>query len=123
MNKICISLGNVCYSAQYAVKNNLRKTKNEGYNTCPFDLMVSNYKGIIDCINNDFKYFYDLNYIILENETNLIKNTKYDFCFNHESPDHANLYLHENWKEGNYHFVNNNFKNFIDRYKKRIESL
>ncbi len=123
MNKIGISLGNICKSAEYGVSNNLRKRKNEGYNTCPFDLMVSNYKGVIDCISTDFIYFYDLEYIILEKETNIIKNTKYNFGFNHESPDHANLYLHENWKEGNYHFVNNNFKHFIDRYKQRIKSF
>ena len=46
---IGISLGNVCNSAEFAVANNLRKRKEEGYNTCPFDLMVSNYKGSNKC--------------------------------------------------------------------------
>lgn len=43
MSKIGISLGNICFSAVWAVQNGLRKTKAEGYKTCPFDLMISNY--------------------------------------------------------------------------------
>jgi len=121
METIGISLGNVCYSAQWGVENNIRKTKQEGYNTCPFDLMVSNYKGIIECIYNDFVDFCNPNYLCL-NDAGII-HTKYNFGFNHESPEHANLYLHENWPEGKMHFVNNNFANFIERYNKRINSF
>lgn len=57
MNKVGISLGNVCYSAQWGVENNIRSSRSEGYKTCPFDLMVSNYYGIVECINNDFESF------------------------------------------------------------------
>jgi len=121
MQTVGISLGNVCYSAQWGVDSNIRKTKDQGYNTCPFDLMVSNYKGIIECIYNDFQDFYNPSYLVL-NE-NGIFNVKYNFGFNHESPEHANLHLHENWPEGKMHFVNNNYKNFIERYLKRIENF
>ena len=82
MNCVGISLGNVCYSAEWAVHNKYRKRKEEGYNTCPFDLMVSNYKGIVKCIKEDFKYFCDTNYLSLQN--NLIFNKYYKFGFNHE---------------------------------------
>ena len=56
--------------------------------------MVSNYRGIVDCITNDFVDFCDTKYIELTN--NGVIHKKYNFGFNHESPDHANLYLHEN---------------------------
>jgi hypothetical protein len=121
MKFIGISLGNVCYTAEWARNNGLRKSKEHGYNTCPFDLMVSNYKGIVKCIEDDFKYFCDTNY--LELHDNLICNTHYNFCFNHESPYHADLYLHENWPEGANHYVNNTYLHFIERYNKRIKSF
>jgi len=121
MNPVGISLGNVCYSTEWAINNNIRKKKAEGYNTCPFDLMVSNYNGIIQCINNDFEDFCNTSYLQLTNEGFL--HTKYNFGFNHESPGHADLYLHENWPEGEYHFINNNFHHFIERYNSRINSF
>jgi hypothetical protein len=31
--------------------------------------------------------------------------------------------LIENWAEGPYHFVNNNYANFIERYNKRISNF
>jgi len=120
--KIGISLGNVCYSAQYGVENKLRETKKNGYNTCPFDLMISNYNGVIECIKNDFQYFCDPEYLMLTQHLDVI-NSKYNFIFNHETPGHADLYLHENWPEGTNHFINNNFKHFIDRYQHRIQSF
>ena len=126
-NKIGISLGNVCYSALWATQNNIRKLKQNGYKTCPFDLMVSNYDGIIKCIKDDFKYFCDPTYLKLNNSG--IYNVYYNFGFNHESPNHKvethdkYLYEIEKWPEGKDHFVNNNFKHFIDRYNTRINSF
>ena len=122
METIAISLGNVCYSAMWAVENKLRKTKDEGYLTCPFDLMVSNYQGIIRCIYDDFLDFCNPAYLVLNDHG--IFNVKYNFGFNHESPEEeAELYLHENWPEGRMHFVNNNYAHFIERYNKRIKSF
>jgi len=46
-NNISISLGYNCNSAQYGVINNIRQLKANGYNTTPFDLMVTNITGII----------------------------------------------------------------------------
>jgi len=125
MNKIGISLGNACETAEWSVQNGFRQRKEDGYQTCPFDLMVSNYKGIIECIYSDFADFCNPEYLSLVeiNSERMIINVKYNFGFNHESPDHANLYLHENWPEGNMHFVNNNYAHFIERYNKRIKSF
>lgn len=121
MENVAISLGNTCYSAQWGLEKNLRKSKENGYNTCPFDLMVSNYRGVVECIKTDFLDFANPNFLILNQEG--IFNVKYNFGFNHESPGHADLYLHENWPEGTNHFINNNFKHFIERYTTRIQAF
>jgi len=127
MNQIGISLGWNCHSAIWGVSNNIRKHKAEGYNTCPFDVMVTNYKGIVECLNDNFKYFYDENYLELVKEPKAdeysIFNTKYNFCFNHESPGHADLYISENWSGGINHYTNENFKNFKIRYSKRVDNF
>lgn len=91
------------HSAAYANKIGLCESKGEGYLTCPFDLMVSNYIRLCECIKDDFRYFCDLNYLTLrecpkmkallgdnQNDDELwIYNTYYNFAFNHESPDHG----------------------------------
>ena len=128
MNHIGISLGNDCNAAMFGVKNNYRKTKADGYKTCVFDLIVSNYKGIAKCILEDFNNFTNITYLkyienIEEPSKNIIINTHYNFCFNHETPGHADLYLHENWAEGKNHFINNNYKHFIDRFNNRINNF
>ena len=121
MENVAISLGNTCYSAQWALEKNLRKSKENGYNTCPFDLMVSNYRGVVECIKTDFLDFTNPKFLLI-NQSGIF-NVKYNFGFNHESPGHADLYLHENWPEGTNHFINNNYKHFIDRYNRRIQSF
>jgi len=133
MNKqIGISLGWNCYPSTKSVEMELRSRKSEGYHTCPFDLCVTNLKGIILCLQEDFKYFTDPNYlrlikldsgsVTLKNQTILV-NIRYNFIFNHESPGHANLYITEKWEKGINHFVDNNFEEFIKRYNNRINNF
>ena len=126
MNQVGISLGWNCNSASYGVENCIRKRKIDGYMTCPFDEMVTNIKGVIDCLNDDFKYFYDERYLKLlyESESEkTIYNIKYNFAFNHESPGHADLYISENWPEGINHFTNNNYFHFKKRYLDRVTNF
>jgi hypothetical protein len=126
-------------TAGIAVARCLRKTKQDGYKTCPFDLCVSNYIGIIKCIREDFKYFCDPNYLTLRdspgtlaqlppealkyNTDKWIFNTYYNFGFNHESPYHGNLHITEGWSGGPNHFVDNNYEKFIERYTNRINNF
>lgn len=131
-----ISLGNRCSTAIWATENNYRLSKANGYKTCPFDLCVTNYRGIIDCINDDFRDLTNPQYLSLEyygsqnihvdnshqNEL-LIYNKKYNFCFNHESPYHGNLFITQQWENGPNHFTDNNFKLFIERYNARIQNF
>jgi hypothetical protein len=44
---IGISLGSCCLPANWGVANNYRETRANNYKTCPFDLMVSNYNGMV----------------------------------------------------------------------------
>ena len=120
-----ISLGFNCNSAVEGVRLGIRNTKLNGYKTCVFDEMVSNYKGIIDCINDDFKYLCDTNYLTLKTVGTevFIHNTKYKFIFNHESTGHANLYITQQWPKGINHYVMNNYEEFINRYNRRIQNI
>ena len=121
-----ISLGWNCYSAIHASHSGERKLKCDGYNTCPFDMCLTNYMGIVNCIKDDFAKFMDVEISVVPDDTNymaddiVIYNRHYNFVFNHESPEHKHLWITEKWAEGKGHFTGNNFKNFIERYRNRI---
>jgi hypothetical protein len=135
--EIGISLGWRCQAAAIGAQLELRKKRIDGYKTCPFDIMVSNYIGMCKCIEDDFKYFCDPEYLVLKQEPQhvgkyfrgqtrdqmWIYNTYYNFTFNHESPGHGKIYLNENWPGGINHYVNNNFEKFIERYTDRINNF
>jgi hypothetical protein len=78
-----ISIGPVCSSAIRRAKT--YKCRAPKYKTCPFDLMVTNLKGIIKCFENDFADFCNLDYItyddtnILQRKEVSIKHTLYNF--------------------------------------------
>ena len=46
-SRIGISLGWNCHSATYGVNSGMRARKNGGYNTCPFDKMISNFRCLV----------------------------------------------------------------------------
>jgi len=136
MKNIAISLGNRCDTAIWAVENKFRENRENGYKTCPFDLCVSNYEGVVDCIKDDFLHLTDLNFLTLEYygykdievlnafpKQLLIYNTKYNFCFNHESPCHANLDEIQEWANGPTHFIDNDCTLFIERYNQRVQNF
>lgn len=125
LNQVAISMGHNCSPAVRGVELGIRKRKSEGYNTCPFDEMWTNFPGLLKCLNDDFLYFCDKKYLCVINTIHgpMIYNSKYRFIFNHESPGHADLYLSQNWEGGINHFINNNFERFISRYKRRIQAF
>jgi hypothetical protein len=129
---VAISLGWNCSSASKGVDMGIRKTRAQGYRTCPFDEMNSNYQGVVQCIRDDFKYFCDPAYLILRKfptdhryypGESLVYNTRYNFIFNHESPGHADLYVTQKWSGGINHYIDNNFERFIERYSRRIDNF
>ena len=127
---IGISLGWNCYSAVKAVEMGIRSRKADGYTTCPFDEALTNYPGIVECIRDDFSEFFDLEMCEVP-DTNpyctgesLIRNKKYRFVFNHESPGHGvDLWRIEQWPGGRGHFVYNSFEKFKERYERRIQNF
>lgn len=135
MKHTYISIGQKCSSAvRRAKKYNL--SNRNGYKTCPFDLMVSNLEGVIKCFKNDFVDFCDPEMLIYEPDDTPCENTDdnkkevfithklYGFCFNHETPGHANLHLKEKWPgEDKFYFVKNNYEMFVKRYEQRIKNL
>ena len=125
MNTVCISLGWNCHSAVHSVNTGLRSRKSDGYNTCPFDEMITNQNGIVKCLLDDFEYFYDETNLQLNNiqGDNSIYNTTYNFIYNHESPGHANLHTKENWKDGKFTYVNSNYKELKKRYNNRVNNF
>ena len=131
-----VSLGWNCQSAMTGVSLGIRTTKLNGYQTCPFDEMITNYRGIINCISDNFAYLCDTSYIQLiripkeskwlntnGNGDLIVYNSKYNFLFNHESPGHAGLYITQKWKNGIEHYIQNNYEDFISRYTRRITNF
>ena len=135
-NSDSISLGWNCNSACTGLTLRLRVSKAGGYQTCPFDMMITNYKGIIECIKDDFKYLCDTKYIELikiPQESKwlnthgggdfVIYNNKYKFIFNHESPGHADLFITQGWAKGIDHYMQNDYEEFKNRYNRRIKNI
>jgi Putative papain-like cysteine peptidase (DUF1796) len=130
-----ISLGWNCSAAIHGVNIGIRTRKEHGYKTCPFDEMITNYEGMIQCIEDDFKYFCDDKYLeiikIPKESPHLntdgsgdliIYNSKYRFLLSHEYC-HANLYISQKWEYGADHFIMNNYQNFKIRYERRIQNM
>ena len=95
--------------------------------TYPFDLCVCKFDSLIECLEDKFENFHDYKLKDYSWEKNRIIN-RYNISFNHESPYHKNvdnvfLFESEKWKGGQFHFVDNKFKNMEERYKNRINNF
>jgi hypothetical protein len=134
--QVAISLGWNCSPAMWGVEKGLRLRKVDGYKTCPFDEMMSNFPGLLACLESNFHDFCNPAFLEVHHVpdglpyvdyndycTDIIINTRYRFIFNHESPGHPFLPKKQNWPGGNNHFVENNFEAFIQRYHQRIENF
>jgi hypothetical protein len=104
MDNIYISLGYNC-SPRIYIKKSLGKSKKNGYNSCPFDLCITNFNALCKCIEDDFKHFFDNLRLIPginakgdrskcgkggRNITNY-----YNIIFNHESTTHSHMFNNE----------------------------
>ena len=123
-----ISLGRDCLPAAWGKHTAFRGTKSTGYLTCPFDKMVSNYEGVVKCIQEDFAYFTDPAFLTMKpnkekDKPMILYNTYYKFMFNHESPYVGNFYIKESWPEGPNHYIKKNYAHFIERYTRRINNF
>jgi len=116
-----ISLGWNC-SPAISRANDFNYRRQNGYLTCPFDLVVTPYHALCQCIldNFDRNKFFNLR---IEydpiNKQECILN-EYNMWFNHESEKLDNNDEIE-WHPGKW--AENNFKLFIERYERRIENF
>ena len=57
-----------------------------------------------------------------KNNKDMIYHKKYEFYFNHESPERGNIHKTDQLF-GKNHFIDNNYAHFIERYNRRIENF
>ena len=118
-NMIPISLGWNCSPAIFRGKM-MNYTKLNGYLTCPFDLCVTPFLGLCECLldNFDRRKFFNLRveYDPI-NKQDCILN-EYNMWFNHESEEKYGDNL-VSWHPGKY--AENNYELFKERYEKRIQ--
>jgi hypothetical protein len=130
MAKIYISLGYNCDPRIY-IKHELGLSKENGYNSCPFDLCITPFESLYKCIETDFKYFFDDLKLIswacpvdrpkddIENKHAITNH--YNMIFNHESSGFSHTF--NIGKNDDLFYFRNNFEKFKERYSVRINNF
>lgn len=125
-----ISVGYNC-DPRIFMKHKLNLTHKNNYKSCPFDLCITPYTSLYDCLKTDFKYFFDnLHFVNGQNahgnrslcgkgELN-IKNY-YGIIFNHESSTHSHMF--NEGRNDDEFYTRNNFDEFKKRYGRRISNF
>lgn len=109
-----INLGNDCEPAWNLSYCSLRK---EAF---PFDwLQTPEFEGIIKLIQDNFKYFLDPKYLVLDNHA--VKNTYYNIKFVHDFPTHKNNTVNEHSEISDMGQILSNFLDFLPIIKKKYE--
>jgi tetratricopeptide (TPR) repeat protein len=108
-----ISLGFDCLPRTIATRWGIKPSRLQGEKSCPFDLAFHSYSNIYHLLKNDFQDYLDPQYLQtipydLYPNKSIVFNTKYFCKFNHE--------YGESWQK-------NNFLNFRERYRQRIENF
>lgn len=120
-NRIPISLGWNCNPAGHRA-NGYNFRRSTGYLTCPFDLGVTPYYGLCQCLldNFDRKKFFNLRIEYDELNLQFCILNEYNMWFNHESEPY-NKHEKIHWTPGKWE--DNNFVLFIERYERRIQNF
>lgn len=128
-SKIYISIGTNCSPRGY-IKEHYNLSKSNGYKSCPFDLCITKYDSLYDCIDTDFIDFFKHLKIIpwgyaegtrLHYDNPTCITNKYGIIFNHEGSAHSHLF--KDGKDDDEFFIRNDFEEFKKRYSKRIENF
>jgi hypothetical protein len=128
---IYISIGCECSPRAYIARK-LNLTKGNGYKSCPFDLCVTPFESLCNCIETDFKFFFDNLQHTLQGPNASGNRSKcgagllnitnyYGMIFNHESSTHSHLF-----REGtndDLFYIRDDFKKFRERYSSRIKNF
>lgn len=130
MKRSYVSVGWNC-APRVFIKNTLKLTKKSGYKTGPFDLCITQYNSLVNCINTNFANFFDD--LHLEPGSNAAGNrsscgpggmnivNSYGMIFNHEGSTHSHLF--EEGKNDDEFYIRNNFQKFRERYTRRIQNF
>ena len=124
-----VSLGYNC-DPRIHMAHNLNITRDAGYRSCPFDLCITPFQGLCECIETDFAYFF--HELMLtpgpnadgdrsqcgNGGLNIIN--RYGMIFNHESPTHSHMFC--GGKNDDLFYIRNNFEEFKKRYQQRIDN-
>ena len=110
-----ISLGFNCDPAIFGVNNNIRSRKADGYLTCPFDECNSYFGGVIECIRDDFKDFFNPEYLQLieipfDYTIIYIQNINKWVVYNSDDPDHSGEHYCGGYKTGEKIIYNTKYK-------------
>lgn len=120
--RVYISLGWNCYPRMIAVGHMNERKSEDGYKTCPFDLMASYYPSLCNLFEHNLDDIHDTNNLFVS-DIGRITNKVYGFGHNHDSPNHYGLFgTSENWESPDY-YVKNNFEKFKERYVRRVNNL
>ena len=125
-----ISIGGNCAPRSF-LKTKLNLSKQDGYNSCPFDLCITPYEALCKALETDFASFFDDLHMIAwsnaEGNRSLagpglfaISNT-YGITFNHEGGGHSHLFKHGT--NDDMFYVRNDFSEFRKRYENRISNF
>ena len=128
---IYISIGYNCDPRTY-MRYNLNISKNNGYRSCPFDLCITPYESLIQCLQTDFRHFFDNMHTIwgdnaggdrsrCQTEGHQNITNAYQMIFNHEGSTHAHLFTEG--KDDDEFYIRNNFQEFRKRYSRRIQNF
>lgn len=125
-----ISLGYNCAPRIY-MKNSLELTKGIGYQSCPFDLCITPFNGLYDCLESNFAFFFNELKLVdgcnAEGDRSLCgsgnKNivNLYSIIFNHEGSTHSHLF--KTGRNDDEFYIRNDFEEFKKRYSKRIKNF
>ena len=127
-SNIFISIGYNC-DPRIVIKNKYNMTNNNGYKSCPFDLCITSFEALYNCIDTDFSNFFDLELIDgcnADGNRNMcgkgLKNIKnaYGIVFNHEGSTHSHMF--NEGRNDDEFYIRNNFEQFKKRYLQRIQN-
>lgn len=129
-SNIYLSIGCQCNPRMY-IKNTLNLSKIGGYKSGPFDLCITPFDSLCECLKTNFKHFFDDLHTIsgvnsdgdrsmcgpgLLNITNY-----YGMTFNYEGATHSHLFTES--KNDDEFYIRNDFYEFKKRYSSRIKNF
>jgi len=128
---IYISLGWNC-EPRIQIKKKYGLYKSNGYKTCPFDLCMTPFENLKNCLKDDFKFFFDDLHLIQWPKNvsgdrskcgsgKMVICNKYNMILNHESSVYSHKFLSPGQND-DFYYTRNNFELFKKRYINRINN-